>query len=931
MDYPNLIKIHAMQKTLLFIGILTVCACTSHEQENSISNDLWKLEYNQYGLHHISNVNDPFQSNVLGGRLDANIRFRMNDGEWQTIFRRLTTTYRPTEHEATFSRQLETEPDMLRITDYKPGMPFSMEQTFRLAGDAMEWDIVIENQMFYHVDIGDLFINIPISPASGDTQTDLFEGGYLRHFFISGDGSFIFFNKRSGNPPYLLLTVKPGTSLEYFEGSSNYYIHSGYTGTGQMGTWRQDHTFSELAPKGQDNDRLEFGFRLHWANSYDELRDLLYENNLIDVRVVPGMTVPEDLEARFSLRTKAVIDSVTAEFPEDTELKYLGEPMPDYHLYSVKFNRLGENMLTVNFDGERKTYLEFFSTEPVETLLSKRASFIVNNQQHRDPNLWYDGLYSIWDMTNSVLRGPDDTDGNDGWYSYRVACDDPVLGIAPYLASINALFPNEKQIESLEYYLENHLWGGLQRTDEETYPYGIMGVPNFKVARDTMLRAQIENRRLDKKKIWRTYDYPHVFMLYYHMYQIAERYPDKVSYLDAGGYLERMWQTARAFFAYPYEIYSWYDIYKWGNYNEMLIPEIIELLEDKGRQEEADWLRAEWEKKAKYFIYDDPYPYRSEFPTDRTHTESTYALARYGATNDMEPQENLWYDKNLGIWYSHTNVTREAALEFMERQHLSNLAIRGWLEPAYYTLGSALRDSERLGYMARMGGWSVLDYGIHFADDPHDWLQLGYASYLSSFALMNTGRPETNYGFWYPGRENDGAIGQALTPFKQSSTWMGYTEERGPWRYDSEQNLGMGAVTRMASTILADDPLFGWIAYGGKLEKAGNGYRVTPRDGVRIRFWLIDDQQRVGIELDRDGFKKENPILVSNERDRLEFVLENRTGTSHPTRLTLDAKGPEVWRMSLDGEVIEPILRNDKVIYTLNIYNHEHKITLQKN
>ena len=911
-----------MKKILILFVLLITYVCTPlityacTQVEDTISNALWKLEYDRMGITHLSCVTDPFKTNVISRRVDANVQYRINEGEWQTI---------------DSSRQVEVNDNMVRFTDYEQGMPFSMEQTFTLNDEVLDWDIVLENQISQSVDIGDVSISIPVRSSSGRAPVDLFEGGYLRHFFISGDGSFLFFTKRSGNPPYLIMTVKPGTSLEYFQ-RRDYFIHSGYSGNRQAGNWRHEHTYSKLAPKGQENDRLTYGFRLQWAQSYDELRDILYNCNLMDFRVVPGMTVPEDMEALFSLHTKAVIDSIIPEFPDQTTLTYLGEQVPDHHLYKVKFDRLGENMLTVHFDGVRKTYLEFFTTEPIETLLEKRTSFIVNNQQHRNPDLWYDGLFSVWDMTNSILRGPDDTDGNDGWYSYRVASDDPILGIPAFLASINAIFPNDHQIWALEYHIENHVWGGLQRTDEEDYPYGIMGVPNFKVARDTTLRLEIEDRRrIHITKIWRTYDYPHVFMLYYHMYQIAERYPDKVTYLDADGYLERMWQTARAFFLWPYEVYPTYEIYKWGNYNEMLIPQIIGVLEEKGRQEEADWLRAEWEKKAKYFIYDDPYPYRSEFPTDRTHTESTYALAKYGATHDMEPDENLWYDKNLEKWYSHKNVTREAALEFMERQHLSNLAIRGWLEPAFYTLGSALRDAERLCYMARMGGWSILDYGIQFADDPHDWLQLGYASYLSSFALMNTGRPETNYGFWYPGKENDGSLGQAFTPFKQSNTWVGYVEERGPWRYDGEQNLGMCAVTRMASTILTEDPLFGWIAYGGKLEERSEGYAVWPRDGVRIRFWLIDDQQRVGIELERDGFKKENPIIVNKNCDRIEFVLENRTGTRHQTQLTLDVKGSENWTLSLDGETVQPRLKNEKAIFNLDITDPEHKITVEKN
>ena len=261
-------------------------------------------------------------------------------------------------------------------------------------------------------------------------------------------------------------------------------------------------------------------------------------------------------------------------------------------------------------------------------------------------------------------------------------------------------------------------------------------------------RAQLEGRRdpvrgkdqafqPDKMKIWRSYDYPHVTMLYYHMYQIAKMYPDKVHYLDAEGYLERAWQTARAYFIYPYEILPWYETYKWGCYNELVIENLIADLEKEGRRDEADWLRGEYEKKVKYFVYDDKYPFRSEYAIDRTAFESSYAFAKYGTLNEMKPDTNLWFDKNDSVWYSHPSVSRADAREFMERQHLAGLAVRGWLEAKYFLLGSDFTyssDNHCLSYMARMGGSSILDYAIRFADKPWDWIQLGYASYLAPYA-----------------------------------------------------------------------------------------------------------------------------------------------------------------------------------------------------
>jgi hypothetical protein len=116
----------------------------------------------------------------------------------------------------------------------------------------------------------------------------------------------------------------------------------------------------------------------------------------------------------------------------------------------------------------RKTYLEFFVTEPLETLVKKRAAFLVSHQQHRNPDEWYNGLFSQWDMRNKVLISPDDTDGFDGWWGYVIACDDPVLGKAPFIALKNIFYPEPREIEAVEYYLKNYVWGKLHKNGPRT-------------------------------------------------------------------------------------------------------------------------------------------------------------------------------------------------------------------------------------------------------------------------------------------------------------------------------------------------------------------------------------------------------------------------------------------------------------------------------
>ncbi len=418
-----------------------------------------------------------------------------------------------------------------------------------------------------------------------------------------------------------------------------------------------------------------------------------------------------------------------------------------------------------------------------------------------------------------MLRGPDNTDGFDFFYGFVLAGDDPALSKAPLVAAKNVYLPDDNEIKSLEYHIKNYVWGGLQRTDTELpYPYGIYSVPNWFISRDKFLFAGIRNSGLNMLNIWRSYDYPHMVMLYYHMFQIAEYYPEKVKYLDAEGYLERAFQTAKAYFIYPYEIYPWEDTYKWGTMNEVVILPLMADLERYGRKEDADWLRNEWEKKVKYFVYDDKYPFHSEYATGSTAMASSYAIAKYGTLNPMKPDTNLWFDTNLKKWWSHPDVKPEDSRLFMDRQNLANLAIRGALIPAYYNLGT----TPRLCYRSRMGGWAILDFGLQFADKPWDWLQWGYAAYLGSFALMNTGTPASNYGYWYPGKKNDGATGWEFNPGKASKrfNWGKLRNvPHGAQPYDGEADLGLGAVMRMAATVITDDPLFGWLAYGGELIK----------------------------------------------------------------------------------------------------------------
>jgi hypothetical protein len=798
-------------------------------------------------------------------------------------------------------------------------------ENFRLDHGALLWTIEVCNQTGRPIEIGEFAVPLPFNTQYVRDKTETYTKRLIRHSFIGGDGSYIFWMRTNGEGPFLVMTLEKDTAFEYFEAGPDRvftaYIHSSL-GQAELatrgGTWRLPATGRTLSAKGTPGDRARYGFKFRWAADYEAVRDVLYQEGGFDVNLAPGMTIPTDLTALFSLRTRNQIHRIIAEHPAETTVKDLGSRGRDIHVYQAKFSRLGENMLKVEYGEGRHLALEFFVTEPLETLIKKRARFLVTHEQWNDPKLWYAGLYSQWDMKHQVLRSPDDL---DGLQSYAVACDDPALGKAPFLAAKNIFFPDQQEIDSLESYIRHYVWGGLQETEKELFPYAIYGIPNWKANRE----SSYDDRR-GKKHVWRIYDYPHVILLYYNMYLIARNYPRMVHNLDQAGYLERAFGTAIAFFTVPMQVEHW-SAYETGTYNELVIPHLIQALEENGKHDQAQELRAHWEKKVKYFIMDHPYLFGSEYPFDSTGFESTHALAKYAMERLQDPTATEF----------HAAVKKEEATGFLEQQMKLNLACRG-MEPAYYWLGSDYRAGGNTGYtlsyMSQMGGWAVEDYAENFATDPTPYLRLGYASYLSSWALLNSGTAEANYGYWYPGKENDGGASGGFEPRPWGRAWLGNKEMgHGPWWYSGEIDLGFGGALRTAATVVVDDPIFGLFAYGGDLTSQAGSIEVVPKDGLRVRLHVLLGGGRLQMEFSRDGFARDAPITFDHSLTRFTFVVENRSGEEHDTVLHLRGLPAGYYKVNVAGIAWPSILSRpgESVDLKLHVRSNTVPVTIIRN
>ena len=739
---------------------------------------------------------------------------------------------------------------------------------FQLNAEKFSYYINIENENDHPVEMDELRVPITLNSRLdwGINPVDRM----IRHSQVAGDNSFFLGTPCDGKAPYLLCTPHDGTALEMFDmigeagerGTYNVYIHGEKAAVEarkkEGGRWRLPTTTKVI----NAGEVLSYGFDFAWVNGYEESRDALVKSGKLDVKVLPGLTVPVNQAAKIRIRSRYEHVDIAAEYPELTRITLLSHK-EDVIIYEVEFGRIGENLLSIQYGDGRVGYIEMYAALPVEDLLKARADYLKKSQIVND-SLWYDGLIRERNSLTGAYIEPGSYDGISLGQQHKACADDAALGKPAFLASKNAALPDQEEVSALDRYIEKFVWGGLQRTDKEEYPYGIYGCPDWK-----NLRGLKNYSPSELLHIWRMYDYSHIALLYYKMYEIGVTYPEIELKLDPVEYLKRAQGTFMAQYQYAIEIehsYPWnrgnWTPYDTGFYNELVITEVIEALRREGLLLKAMRLEYQWKQKVNTFLLGKYNIFQSECPFDTTGFETTQAIVDWGRAHATE-----LYNSD---YRSITGYTRADVERFASYQMNCNVACRGYIESVYYITGSDIRgESSRytLGYMSQMGGWAVLQEALYSENSPFEMIRLGYMSLLSSFALINAGKEEDDYGYWFPGADMQGASSGGFEAVPAGTTWMGQKHHKGVWIYGAETDLGYCAYLRGAAVIYAMDPEFGEVCYGGLLEKDHEKTEIVPVDAVGSRLHIVlKDDVRLHIILQHARMQR---VILQGDTIRL--------------------------------------------------------------
>jgi len=132
--------------------------------------------------------------------------------------------------------------------------------------------------------------------------------------------------------------------------------------------------------------------------------------------------------------------------------------------------------------------------------------------------------------------------------------------------------------------------------------------------------------------------------------------------------------------------------------------------------------------------------------------------------------------------------------------------------------------------------------------------------------------------------------------------WIRKAVPRGAWYYSAEQDVSYCGALRIHATIVTRDPIFGEIAYGGVLTRKTDTVSVIPRDGLRTRFRVIRDDQRLHMELIGAGFAAGQTVVVNDKLTRMQFTLENPVKASHKAQLCINGLAAGDYKITVDGK-----------------------------
>ncbi|MBN1350379.1 glycoside hydrolase family 65 protein [candidate division KSB1 bacterium] len=673
------------------------------------------------------------------------------------------------------------------------------------------WTVQIKNTARHALEIGDFMLPLSLNThfSKPDAQSQIYENRLMMHNHVAGYSSFLFATALNGRGKKLLILPDENTALECmahdqrkyggvqpkWEGLVYIYLYSAASRYQKNWLpWYNGHHSMVL----QAGETRHFGFTFYWIDSPEDISEIRQKANQVVVETEPGYVIPIDHRTQLKIKGHPV-DRI--ELPQSAKVKRLNE-----NRFEIEWTELGEIPLRIYYGTDRWTIINFRIIPPVGELIGKRAQFIREYQQYREPRAYKDGIFYMWDAEDKKQVREDrfqfKTGGSD-----ELGFADPL-----YLAGKNMFYPDPREVEALEYYIHHFLRRVIQRPD-----YGVIRYASADGNPDR------EGQRTD-----RSFNYAHVMNIYFCMYEIGRRF-DVLQQATHTEYLEHAYGTAMAYMTLP--MYENSNLTQ-GNTNDNVLVKIAEALKAEGCTTQYEALTHQIERKSEY-MRTASCPYASEYTFDTTGYEGVYWLRKYGG--DAPGMEDVMHTiratrGSQPHWIFYGNDTRW-----------------GWGN-------SKIESPDEIcyNYMAPLNGRVMLDAFLYFSK-PED-LRQGFAATVGTWCLVEPDGTAHDFCGWEPCR-------RIFDPWSSEMGVGLYATLLclGAYVYDDSNCLGGQLIRESYGWQLKPYSGFGtriWIAEFGKLIEIEGGVFQVAR--------LNREHKTLEVVFKREARARKVQLIISN-------------------------------------------------------------------
>ena len=505
---------------------------------------------------------------------------------------------------------------------------------------------------------------------------------------------------------------------------------------------------------------------------------------------VPGYVLPTDLDATLFLNSPQPVTKIDVH-PQGALTAEPAGSVNGWARYRVKGKGWGRARLSFTYaDGSVQT-VSYFVTKPAADVVADLGRFSTTKQ-------FFDDKSDPFGRAPGILTYDRDAD--------RIVTQDHRVWIAgmsdeggggSWLAAIMKQLdnPDAEEVAKLERVVNETIVGKLQVADGEH----IGGVKKSLFYYEPKEHPGYYDRSIDwsgwtawSKKaagdLGRSYNYPHVAAGHWVLYRLARNRVGLVKAHDWRWYLERAYLTTVAMMR---------DAPHYAQFGQMegdIFVDILQDLKREGMTAEASNMEALMKARADHWRTL-PYPFGSEMAWDSTGQPEVYAWMRYFGHQkeaDVTREVILGYDPTVPHWGYNGNARRY--WDFLYGGKVDRI------ERQIHHYGSTL---------------NAVPLFDAFRADPSDLhlLRVAYGGLLGG--ITNIDRE----GF-------------------SSAAFHAYPDQMRFDPYSGDYGMGFFGHAYATATYLVNDPVFGWLGFGGNVSDNGGTIRIEPKDSARTRLFI---------------------------------------------------------------------------------------------